>query len=145
MRHFAYVDQNNKILGWYEDSSFYVEDIPKPNIEVTEQVKNIAIDNGHNFISADGSYTERKSLVSDEDKLIYDQISKNNESRKYLRETDWYVVRQLETGKAIPSDISTKRQEARDSIIEVEEPIVNNELSDIRVISKIERDKQNNS
>ena len=37
----------------------------------------------------------------------------NYEARRYLAETDWYVTRKAETGKAIPDDILTKREEAR--------------------------------
>jgi len=40
----------------------------------------------------------------------------NKDARKYLADTDWYVVRKADTGKAIPSDISTKRAEARTTI-----------------------------
>tara|TARA_B100001287_G_scaffold254910_1_gene238658 strand:- start:1240 stop:1533 length:294 start_codon:yes stop_codon:yes gene_type:complete len=43
----------------------------------------------------------------------------NYEARKYLTETDWYVTRKAETGKAIPDDIVTKRQEARDKVKEL--------------------------
>lgn len=34
-------------------------------------------------------------------------------ARQYLAETDWYVTRKAETGAAIPSDILTKRAQAR--------------------------------
>ena len=40
----------------------------------------------------------------------------NYEARKYLADTDWYVTRKSETGKSIPDDILTKRQEARDKV-----------------------------
>ena len=40
----------------------------------------------------------------------------NYEARKYLADTDWYVTRKTETGNAIPDDILTKRQEARDKV-----------------------------
>ena len=43
----------------------------------------------------------------------------NYEARRYLAETDWYVTRKAETGKAIPDDIATKRQEAREKVIEL--------------------------
>ena len=43
----------------------------------------------------------------------------NYEARRYLAETDWYVTRKAETGKAIPDDILTKRQEAREKVIEL--------------------------
>ena len=42
--------------------------------------------------------------------------SENYSARKYLAETDWYVTRKAETGKAIPDDILTKRQEAREKV-----------------------------
>lgn len=31
----------------------------------------------------------------------------------YLKNTDWYVTRMMETGKPIPDDVLQKRQEAR--------------------------------
>ena len=40
----------------------------------------------------------------------------NYEARKYLAETDWYVARKAETGKAIPDEVLTKRQQARDKV-----------------------------
>ena len=44
----------------------------------------------------------------------------NIESRTYLYETDWYVIRFLETGKAIPPEIRSKRQQARDAIVDTD-------------------------
>jgi len=40
----------------------------------------------------------------------------NKESREYLTSTDWYVIRQLETGIDIPEEILIKRQTAREAI-----------------------------
>lgn len=34
-------------------------------------------------------------------------------AREYLKKTDWYIVRHVETGEAIPADILQKRAEAR--------------------------------
>tara|TARA_Y100000287_G_scaffold135452_1_gene110310 strand:- start:220 stop:513 length:294 start_codon:yes stop_codon:yes gene_type:complete len=45
--------------------------------------------------------------------------SENYAARKYLADTDWYVTRKAETGKAIPDDVLTKRQEAREKVIEL--------------------------
>lgn len=47
------------------------------------------------------------------------QIAINQFARDYLRKTDWYVIRNTETGEPIPEEISEKRLEARTSIIEV--------------------------
>ena len=41
----------------------------------------------------------------------------NAEARTYLASTDWYVIRLQETGVAIPADVLTARQTARDSIV----------------------------
>ena len=40
----------------------------------------------------------------------------NEQHLKYLKETDWYVVRKADTGVAIPTDVSNKRQAAREAI-----------------------------
>lgn len=41
----------------------------------------------------------------------------NSESLRYLAETDWYVIRFMETGIEIPEGISEARQDARDKIL----------------------------
>lgn len=47
------------------------------------------------------------------------QIMANMEARRFLAETDWYVVRFAETGVPIPEDIKIARQEARNRIVPV--------------------------
>ena len=39
----------------------------------------------------------------------------------YLNETDFYVIRSWETGKAIPEDIAQKRQTTRDKLSALEQ------------------------
>lgn len=41
----------------------------------------------------------------------------SEEARKFLASTDWYVVRKLETGVEIPTEISIARAEARLRVI----------------------------
>lgn len=60
-------------------------------------------------------------LTREDVEVVKDQSLINKMCKQYLAETDWYVSRFGETGKAIPEDILHKRQEARDSIIEEEE------------------------
>lgn len=45
-----------------------------------------------------------------------DQEARNAEARAYLADTDWYVVRQAETGEVIPEDISLARAKAREAV-----------------------------
>ena len=40
----------------------------------------------------------------------------NDQHLKYLKETDWYVVRKADTGVAIPAHVSSQRQRAREAI-----------------------------
>jgi hypothetical protein len=46
------------------------------------------------------------------------QFKVNAEARAYLASTDWYVIRFQETAVAVPADIASARQAARDSIKE---------------------------
>lgn len=55
--------------------------------------------------------------LSDEVKPLYEE--KINTLEKYLSETDWYVSRYSETGKAIPEDVTTQRASAREEISEL--------------------------
>lgn len=41
----------------------------------------------------------------------------NAEARAYLSSTDWYVIRQQETGVAIPQDILDARNLARSKVV----------------------------
>lgn len=54
--------------------------------------------------------------------LDFEPIKKANQTAQaYLSSTDWYVVRMQETGQAVPADVATKRQEARETIKTFEE------------------------
>lgn len=41
----------------------------------------------------------------------------NDEARTYLASTDWYIIREAETGELCPANIKTTRATARASII----------------------------
>ncbi len=43
----------------------------------------------------------------------YNLIQEKNDALTYLKETDWYVVRNKETGKEIPAEVTNKRTAAR--------------------------------
>lgn len=49
----AHINENNQLLGWYDEEIH--TSIPAPNIEVTEEVWQHAIDNNHNKVNADGT------------------------------------------------------------------------------------------
>ena len=45
------------------------------------------------------------------------QMAQNHQARKILADTDWYVVRKMETGKEIPDDIIDIRMKARSLVV----------------------------
>jgi hypothetical protein len=66
--------------------------------------------------SYDGDDTFTEPLIEPETpEQIQARI--NADALAYLASTDWYVVRFAETGVAIPADVLTLRQEARDAIV----------------------------
>ena len=42
------------------------------------------------------------------------------EPKGYLQSTDWYIIRNTETGEAIPADVTQKRTEARALINQIQ-------------------------
>jgi hypothetical protein len=67
-----------------------------------------AIDNGMEI--------EPEFSQSELDQKAQDKI--NQDSRDYLTATDWYIIRNQETGEEIPVDILEKRQDARAAVID---------------------------
>lgn len=44
------------------------------------------------------------------------QAQVNQEAQQYLQETDWYVIRQADSGEPVPEEVKTKRADARERI-----------------------------
>ena len=47
----------------------------------------------------------------------HNQAKTNDEALKYLAETDWMVIREVDSGVPCPAEIKQKRQEARELIV----------------------------
>lgn len=60
--------------------------------------------------------TGKKQKDIDAEVAKAEQHRINQESRQYLKDTDWYVIRKQEIGKDIPSDIAKEREAARKRI-----------------------------
>lgn len=65
------------------------------------------------FYDVDGNLVRSEPI---DDSII--QAMDNEANKAYLTETDWYVTRKAETGKAIPDDVLAKREAARAAIIQ---------------------------
>ena len=107
-----------------KDGNFYDDQlvgtkVPKGSVSVNqEKYLELLVGREKGMLAAilpDGSagLVERPPLSSDEL-----QEGKNRAARAYLTKTDWYVIRQHETGEKIPTDISENRKKARSDVIE---------------------------
>lgn len=63
--------------------------------------------------------TGKTQAQLDEQKAREEQERINNEARQYLRDTDWYVIREADTGEPMPQDVKDKRAEARGKIADI--------------------------
>lgn len=106
MTKYAHIDGNNILQGYYDDAVH--DSIPTPKVSLTDDQWQSAVDNNHNYIADDGSSKTVTVAQTAGEKVAEAEI--------YLSSTDWYIVRKADTGKAVPSDITTKRAEARTTI-----------------------------
>ena len=49
----------------------------------------------------------------------FNQMQINKQAKEYLTSTDWYVIRQQETGVPVPQDILNLRIQARTQVVEI--------------------------
>ena len=113
MKYAYIVDETREIIGWF-DSDIH-DDIPTPKVEVTVENWNLALEENHNYIDEDG-ITSFKDFRTDEQIAVDDQDRISVEAKRYLDDTDWYIVRKYETDKDIPQEILEKRAEYREQI-----------------------------
>lgn len=107
----------SKSTGGFYNAEFNGDNIPTDAVEITHEQHQTLIEgqSAGKVIEAD---KKGNPVLSDPPQLAEDQIQaqENATALAYLASTDWYVVRKLETGVAIPADIATARQAARDAI-----------------------------
>ena len=108
---YAHIDENNKLLGWYDDKIHKV--IPKPNIEVTEEQWQNALDNNHNKINNDGS-TEQADFRTEDEKREEFEINFRAERNLKLKEVDIKINIAEDNGEDT-STLRAYRQALRDA------------------------------
>jgi hypothetical protein len=85
---YAHIDNNGQILGWYEDEIH--SDIPEPNVQVSEEVWQNALDSSHNTII--GGVTSQVDYRTDEQKADNIRMFRNE---LLVREVDPVVTNPL--------------------------------------------------
>lgn len=107
---FIEIDENGNCTGaWSETeqswANFFVSEVP-------EDLNCYIVKNGVLVYQED--IKKKLKCADDNEKLKQNLI-------QYLKDTDWYAIRFIETGKEIPSDIAKQRQTARDKLSALEE------------------------
>jgi len=93
----------------------------KPLVDIlSEQLGEQVVMSGDNYVLM----CDTKSVVKQSDvdvatakqSELYDLevvLNKQAKAKQYLSDTDWYITRRAETGKEIPQEVITKRNDAR--------------------------------
>jgi len=71
---YAHINNSNRLLGWYDNEVHST--IPTPNVVVTEEKWQTALDNNYNCINADGSGSVI-DFSDDEEKALLVRESRN--------------------------------------------------------------------
>lgn len=108
---FIEIDENGNCTGaWSETqqdwATFEIDELPEDDLSCY--------------------YVKNGKLVFEKEKKEKLKNADDNEKLKqsliqYLKDTDWYAIRYMETGKAIPSDIAKQRQTIRDKLSALED------------------------
>ena len=70
------------------------------------------------IVSMPDSYYVQGQVWDDATNSLVDTpVSLSKKAQGYLQKTDWYVIRFIETNKAIPEDITAARAAAREQVI----------------------------
>lgn len=103
-------------------NSFYLPEIhgsaiPADTVEITRE-QHAALLEGQSQGKVIAADSKGHPVLQDPPNPTPEQLQEQAkaEARAYLASTDWYVVRQTETGEKIPAEVTKKRQAARDSI-----------------------------
>ncbi|MFY8044685.1 MAG: hypothetical protein ACOVOD_17340 [Rhodoferax sp.] len=103
--------------GFY-DAEIHEGNIPEDAVEITLEQYQELID-GSKQVRVISAGPDGYPILKDYPELTPEQAQKllNAKARAYLDKTDWYVIRNVETGVAIPPEVTTKRAEARAAVV----------------------------
>lgn len=108
---YAHIDNNGQILGWYDDEIH--SDIPEPNVQVSEEVWQNALDSSHNTII--GGVTSQVDYRTDEQKAKNIRTFRNE---LLVREVDPVVTNPLRWAE-LSSTVQQQWTDYRTALLDV--------------------------
>jgi len=147
MKYAHYDETNGKLLGWY-DSEIH-ETIPTPNIEVSEEEWETAIDNNYNFIDADTNTLSFKDFRTFEQlqafKLRELEKAYNNASQKDIEYMDTVFQADKYSQSLVVSVLSAGEVPEGFYWLDIDNNQVNMTYTDLQGLSKsvLERNQSN--
>lgn len=108
----------SKTTGGFYSRDIHGENIPADAVEITVELHVALIEGqagGQRIVPDENGFPMLSDQLAPTPEEI--QAAKNAEARAYLASTDWYVIRNLETGEPIPADILAARQAARQAVV----------------------------
>ena len=131
-----------KVEGYFPNSINYLNNTideeaktidGSPYIEVTNEERQNSL--GKQMCVVDGIFQEYSK--SDSELLDYAQKNKIAICKKYLRETDWQVIRKADSGEDLKAGVADNRTFARDSV-DIIEAFTSSEEVDSYDVSQLE-------
>lgn len=98
---YAHIDNNGQLLGWY-DKDIHAS-IPTPNIEVSDDTWQNAINNNHNKINQDGK-TELFDFRTQEEIDALNLATFKTEVQTAIDKTDLVALRCWKAGVEFPTE-----------------------------------------
>lgn len=124
---YATLDNSGFVTGFY-DTSLHGDNIPDNAVEITKEQYDELLNNQGKTALVDGYVIEKEKELSE----VEANISNAFKAREYLNSTDWYVIRNIENGSAIPDEVATKRLESRVIVSDYEDNLTDlDELKNI--------------
>jgi len=82
-----------------------------PQLDLVEAGAEVVI----GFTHSDGVFTPHATHQAEVDAAL--QTKTNREAREYLASTDWYLIRELDGGTAMTTEMKQLRVEARERVV----------------------------
>ena len=106
-------NENLNFIGNGSEELYSFEDSKKMVVKVSGKI----IDQPNEINLEEISKAEFNTLILDSEQVKSSIFMNNDIAKNYLKDTDWYVSREADSGVKMPAEIKAKRQKMRELIV----------------------------